>query len=71
MRWSVMPLAGGRPTYVGLLKSSEKSTQQTFPFETPAQETPLKILLSYTRATGTTRVEGKLWIEAVEITLVP
>lgn len=71
MRWSVMPVAGGRPIYAGPLNSSEESSQQTFSFETPAQETPLKIVFSYTRATGSTRVEGKLWIEGVELTLVP
>jgi tetratricopeptide (TPR) repeat protein len=71
LQWSVLPVPSGKPSMAGLMSPSEKFVGQTFPFETPSQPGPMKILLSYTRAPGTTRMEGKLWIQSVHLTLLP
>ena len=72
LQWSVLPVPSGRPAVVGLMSpSAEKFVDQSFPFETPPQPGPMRILLSYARLQGTTRMEGKLWIQSVQLTLIP
>jgi tetratricopeptide (TPR) repeat protein len=72
LQWSVLPVPSGKPSMAGLMSPSpEKFVEQSFPFETPSQPGPMKMLLSYTRAPGTTRMEGKLWIQSVHLTLLP
>lgn len=72
LQWSVLPVPSGRPMMVGLMNlSAEDFVGQSFHFETAPQECPTRILLSYTRQPGTTRMEGELWIQSVQLTLLP
>jgi hypothetical protein len=72
LQWSVLPVPSGKPLMVGLMNlSSETFVEQSFPFETPPLQGPMRILLSYARLPGTTRIEGTLWIQSVQLNLLP
>jgi len=72
LQWSVLPVPSGKPVMVGLMNlPAEEFVEQSFPFETLPQQCPMRLLLSYTRLPGTTRMEGELWIRSVQLTLVP
>ena len=72
LQLSVVPVPSGKPLIVGMMDpSAEEFVEQSFPFQTPPQPGPMKILLSYNRLPGTTRMEGKLWIQSVHLTLRP
>jgi tetratricopeptide (TPR) repeat protein len=72
LQWSVLPVPSGKPVMVGPMNlSADEFMDQSFPFETPPQQCPMRLLLSYTRLPGTTRMEGELWIRSVQLTLVP
>jgi tetratricopeptide (TPR) repeat protein len=72
LQWSVLPIPSGKPVMVGLMNlAAEEFVEQMFPFETPRQQCPVRLLLSYTRLPGTTRMEGELWIQSVQLTLLP
>jgi tetratricopeptide (TPR) repeat protein len=72
LQWSVLPVPSGKPLMVGLMNlSSETFVEQSFLFETPPQQGPMRILLSYIRLPGTTRMEGTLWIQSAQLNLLP
>jgi hypothetical protein len=72
LQWSIRAVPSGKPSMIGLMNpSAEGFVEQSFPIETPPQQGPMKVLLSYTRLPGTTRMEGKLWIQSVQLALEP
>ena len=71
LMWSVLSVPSDKPLMSGLLKVSAEFAEQSFPFETPPQNTPARILLSYSRLPGTTRIEGALSIQSVQLMLLP
>jgi hypothetical protein len=72
LQWSVVSVASGEPLMaVQMMPSSGEFVEQSFPFATPPQRGPMKILLSYARQRGSTRLEGKLWIQSVKLKLNP
>jgi tetratricopeptide (TPR) repeat protein len=71
LQWSILPASSDRPFITGLMNPSpDEFAEQAFPFETPPRQLPARILLSYARPTGVTRMEGQLWIQSVELTLL-
>ncbi len=72
LQWSVLSVPSGTPSMVGLMSPSAGGfAEQSFSFKAPPQQVPMRILLSYTRLPGTTRMEGQLWIQSVQLTLLP
>ncbi len=72
LKWSIVAVPSGQPLFAEILNSpGGESREQDFEFQTPQQSVSLKLLLSYTRLPGTTRIEGKLWIHSVQLALVP
>ena len=72
LQWSVVTMPSGEPSMIGPMNpSAEEFVVQSFLFATPLRQAPMRILLSYTRLPGTTRMEGKLWIQSVQLTLLP
>jgi hypothetical protein len=72
LQWSVLPVPSGKPVMVGLMnRAAEEFVDQIFSFDAPLQQCPVRLLLSYTRLPGTTRMEGELWIQSVQLTLLP
>jgi hypothetical protein len=72
LQWSVVAVSGGPSiATLPLHAPNTQVTEQSADFETPPAQAPMKLLLSYSRAPGTTRVEGTLWIESVNLTLAP
>jgi hypothetical protein len=65
LRWSIV--AGQKAVATGEGLAGETTGEQITTFETPADAAPLRLLLSYTRLPGTTRIRGTIWIESVEI----
>ena len=72
LQLSVVPVSSGKPVMVGTMNpAAEEFVEQSFPFQSPPQQAPMKILLSYNRLPGTTRMEGTLWIQSVQLALRP
>lgn len=71
LQWSVVPTSSGPAVFNSLLKLPEgQSGEESFTVDAPEKQTPMKLLLSYVRAQGTTRIEGTLVIESVQLTLL-
>jgi hypothetical protein len=51
--------------------SSEDLTEDTFAFQSPRQQMPLRLSLFYARVPGTVRVEGRLYLHSLQLTLAP
>lgn len=51
--------------------SSDAASEQTVSFKSPSEPAPVQLALSYSRRSGTTRIEGKLRIESVSLQLLP
>jgi hypothetical protein len=69
LRWAIPAtpqLSASFPSF-----SSDTSAEQVVSFETPSEPTPFRLVLSYSRLPGTTRIEGELSIESVGIQLLP
>jgi hypothetical protein len=47
------------------------SAEESVTFTAPAAQTNAKLVFDYHRSPGTTRLEGTLWIESVQLTLLP
>jgi hypothetical protein len=72
LQWSVVTATPGPPVAtLPLHAPAAQVAEQSADFQTPPTQVPMKLLLSYSRAPGTTRVEGTLWIESVNLTLAP
>jgi hypothetical protein len=72
IQWSVVMVPAGRSlAALPLTSPAAQVTGQSTSLETPPTPGPTKLLLSYARAPGTTRIEGTLWIQSVELTLLP
>jgi hypothetical protein len=72
LRWRVQSLDRKLSLLDGVMsKATEDYADETFEFRTPAQKTPATIVLAYTRSPGTTRIEGRLWLQSVKLELVP
>lgn len=72
LQWSVQPVPSGQPLMVGPVNlSAEEFVEQSFSFETLQEQVPARILLSYARLPGTTRMEGEFWIQSLRLTLLP
>jgi hypothetical protein len=71
LRVTVEPLSTATPLAEGLLTSAgEDFQEQAFPFVAPPQDTPTKLTLRYRRSSGTTRVEGRLSIQSLQLRLL-
>jgi hypothetical protein len=63
---------GKQTLLTGLLNQPANDfVEQAFEFKTGGEELPAMIVLRYTRQPGTTRIEGKLWMQSVTLELVP
>jgi hypothetical protein len=51
--------------------ASDDGDEQIMAFESPRMPAPVQLVLSYSRRTGTTRIEGELRIESVSLNLLP
>jgi len=72
LQWLVLPLSGGRPLTASTTSRRDgESAEQSIDFETPRAETPLRLALRYDRAPGTTRIEGRLWVRSIKLTMLP
>jgi hypothetical protein len=70
LQWSVVTHSEGPAIATLPLRApAAQATEQSADFQTPPTQAPIKLLLSYSRAPGTTRIEGTLWIQSVELTL--
>jgi tetratricopeptide (TPR) repeat protein len=68
LQWSVVTVPGGqRIAAVSLDALGGPAAEQSIVFETPQTPAPLRLMLSYSRNLGTTRIEGTLWVESVEL----
>jgi hypothetical protein len=72
LQWSVLTVPSGQNlALIRLNAPAGEAAQQSIGFETPQAPIPARLLLSYARSSGTTRIEGTLWIESVELALIP
>ena len=72
LQLSVVPVPSSKPVMVGTMNpAAEEFMEQSFPFQSPPQQGPMKILFSYNRLPGTTRMEGMLWIQSIHLILLP
>jgi hypothetical protein len=63
--------AGGKPFASSNSLASDDGDEQVTSFESPGRPAPVQLVLSYSRRTGTTRIEGELRIESVSLRLLP
>jgi hypothetical protein len=69
--WSILAIPTGQPVAGGTLNTqNDNPVTQVFPFQTPPKEVPMRLLLSYARASGVMRIEGKLSLQSVQLTLI-
>ena len=72
LRWSILTIPAGQAVVAGLMTlPGAQPVEQAFDFQTPPRSVPMRIVLAYSRSPGTTRIEGKLWIESVKLTFAP
>jgi len=72
LQWSVLTVPAGQSlASIRLNAPAGEAGEQSIGFEAPKTQAPARLLLSYARSPGTTRIEGTLWIESVELTLLP
>ena len=72
LRWSILTIPASQAVVAGLMTvPGAQRVEQAFDFQTPPQRVPMRIVLAYSRSSGTTRIEGRLWIESVKLTLAP
>ncbi|MGD0499007.1 MAG: hypothetical protein ABSC23_11285 [Bryobacteraceae bacterium] len=72
LTWSIRTLPASQRVAGGPLSApSDDPVELVFPFETPPKEVPMRLLLSYARASGSMRIEGKLSVQSVQLTLIP
>jgi hypothetical protein len=72
LQWRVQSVDGKQTLLTGLLNQPANDfVEQAFEFKTGGEELPAMIVLRYTRQPGTTRIEGKLWMQSVTLELVP
>lgn len=70
LQWSVVAVSAGPSIATLPLRApAAQVTEHSADFQTPQTQAPMKLLLSYSRAPGTTSIEGTLWIQSVELTL--
>jgi hypothetical protein len=71
LRLTVEPLAAAAPLLDGLLTASaDQPQEQSFAFVAPAQATPMRLTLRYRRSSGTTRIEGRLSVQSIQLRLL-
>jgi hypothetical protein len=68
IHWRILAPTGPAIAEGGSL-SSEDLTEDTFAFQSPPQQMPLRLSLSYARVPGTVRVEGQLYLHSLQLTL--
>jgi hypothetical protein len=72
LRWSIQAVPSGRRVAGELFGvAGSEITKQDFRFQTSAKQEPLRLSIAYARQPGFVRIEGKLWIQAVELVLQP
>ena len=72
LQWSVQSIPSGARLMTGLMNlPAEEFVEQSFPLEIAAMGSPTRIVLSHIRQAGTTRMEGRLWIQSVQLILQP
>jgi hypothetical protein len=72
LRWHVGDLATGRElstTPVG--GAGDAWREETLGFVAPADTGGVRLVLEYRRASGTTRIEGTLWLRQISTSLEP
>jgi hypothetical protein len=71
LQWSVLTVPAGKSlAAIRLDAAPGEPAAQSTGFETPATQAPAKLALTYVRSPGTTRIEGTLWVESVELVLI-
>jgi hypothetical protein len=70
LRWQIGRLSGGGAWSAASPDlSSQEWTEGGMDFTTPPDTGAARLSLGYTRALGTTRIEGSLWLREVSLTL--
>lgn len=68
LRLAIGPLTGGAPVLSGLLNlPAADYADQSFEFQAPPEPAPFELVLAYGRMPGTTRIEGRLWIQSIRL----
>ena len=70
LHWRILG-ATGPAIAEGPSLSSEDLTEDMFAFQSPPQQVPLRLSLFYTRVPGTVRIEGRLYLHSLLLTLAP
>jgi hypothetical protein len=72
LRWEVARLSGGGECSASSADlSGEDWKQEEFDFTTPPDKGLARLALSYRRASGTTRIEGSVWLRTVSLDFAP
>jgi pentatricopeptide repeat protein len=66
LAWSIATISDGKPVATAAFG---KGTEASVDFE--AQKKPARLLMTYNKSLGTTRIEGTVWIESVKLEPVP
>lgn len=72
LRWRVQSLDRKQTPLEGLLQHmTQDFADEAFEFQAPAVRIPAIAVLMYERSPGTTRIEGKLWLQSAKLELIP
>ncbi len=71
IKWSMVGIRSGNSLVEMDLDANGEFVERSSHFKTPARSEPAKILLSFSREPGTTRMEGRVRIQSVKLSLLP